>query len=106
MVIFVLGSVSGNCGVVRTAAINTSTYKKSLKVSALFLETSRARRNAFTFANLGEKTKRFPEGRKTTKLFLELKNRTPRLNRGVRSAMDVKIRLPPGPRTRNSLETD
>ena len=35
--------------------IDTSTYKKSLKVSALFLETSRARRNAFTFSNLGEK---------------------------------------------------
>jgi len=56
MVIFVLVSVLGYFGVIRTAMINTSTWKIILKVSAIFLETSRARRNAFTFSNLGEKT--------------------------------------------------
>ena len=65
MVIFVLLSVLCNFGVIRTAMIDTSTYKKSLKVSALFLETSRARRNAFMFFNLGEKNDFSPQGQKS-----------------------------------------
>ena len=56
MSIFVLVSNLDNFGVIWTAVINTFMWKKNLEVTAIFLKTVQAWRNALPFSSSGENT--------------------------------------------------